>query len=136
MKLLLDMVKAEQMMRDAGFEACSSHSYASGSKPGSLDGILAHDSCTVGFVDGVARSADGMEALAKRLLRLAALCRRIDAECRAPEVVVERQAARDVTLTWQPGPGAPLVAQRVVPGDPSTYPAEGELVPPHDTEGA
>lgn len=84
------------------------------------------------LLDMVGRSADGMEALAKRLLRLAALCRRIDAECRAPEVVVERQAARDVTLTWQPGPGAPLGVQRVVPGDSSTYPAEGEPVEERD----
>ncbi len=43
-------------------------------------------------------------------------------------VVRERQCARDVEVTWTPGPGAEPGPRGVVPGREETYPAEGEPV--------
>lgn len=88
------------------------------------------------IVAAMDRYTRAFDALGDAVLDAEWRSRALDWSGGAPEVVLERQAARDVTLTWQPGPGAPLGAQRVVPGDPSTYPAEGEPMPPHDTEGA
>lgn len=74
------------------------------------------------------RYTRAFDALGDAVLDAEWRSRALDWSGGAPEVVVERQAARDVTLTWQPGPGAPLGAQRVVP--------QSLGLALHDTEGA
>lgn len=43
-------------------------------------------------------------------------------------IVRELQCARDVEVTWTPGPGAEPGPRGVVPGREETYPAEGEPI--------
>lgn len=134
--MTLDVAKAAQIMREAGLSTHAGRNYAAGYalRHNPFQAVSAHEAATTGTFDGVSYTADEMDALAARLVWTAALCRRIDAECRGAPAP-EPQCARDVTVTWAPGPGAPLGPRGVVPGDPSTYPAEGEPVAPHDTEG-
>lgn len=118
--MTLDVVKAAQIMRESGLEVAAGESWATGSRLSGRDTIdvrapgcvVAGDSLTGGYVGRWRRrSADEMDALAARLVWTAALCRRIDAECRGAPAP-EPQAARDVTVTWAPGPGAALGPRR------------------------
>lgn len=135
--MTLDVAKAAQIMREAGFDAHIIGRVSVGAFSPGNELLLATqyrtDAMPAVSSSGYGTSAE-LRLRAARLLALADVCERIDAECRGAPAP-EPQCARDVTVTWAPGPGAPLGPRGVVPGDPSTYPAEGEPVAPHDTEG-
>lgn len=77
----LDTEKAAAIINEAGMSAERSGAHVFGHMyRGSLDHIMAGPHVIMASVDGIGREASAMEALAARLLTMAAICRRIEAE--------------------------------------------------------
>lgn len=75
----LDNQKAAAIIREAGLRADVAGGYAFGYDLGG-DFVAVSPERVIGSIDGSGRSAEAMEALAARLLAMAAVCRRIEAE--------------------------------------------------------
>lgn len=83
----IDITKAIEVMRQEGLETWTDTSATPPLACGYTergDLVYARKAGAFGGIEG--RTADDMEAQAALLLRMAAVCRRIEAECRVPEV--------------------------------------------------